>query len=598
MRVSSVVAFALVVSVVPVLSAQVVTTFTPINPGQVVQPGQPTPGQPAPGQPTQPQRMPARPLRPGELPPKGTAVIRGQVIAAGTGTPIRRAQVRAMSPEARGNGVTSTDAEGRFEIKELPAGRYTVSAAKSGFVTTYFGSRRAGDPGTPIEIVDGMAADKVNFQLPRGAVIAGRVFDDNGEPMAGVQVSAMRNGFQAGSRRMIPAGAEGGNDRTDDQGGYRLYGLPPGDYYVSATYRGQMIMGPEINNTQSEGFAPTYYPGTPNLAEAQRLSPKANQEISGVNFSMLMARMARVSGRALNSKGEPARSMVMLTPLDAVGGMMFMTGGNMAGPDGSFQIPNVAAGRYLLNVRPMGMPGPNDEFVALPITVGSEDIENVIVSTAVGGTARGVVITDTGEPPPFRADQIQVFASPLEPLMMPVGNGGPARVNDDFSFELTSVFDRRMIRASLMSPTPGWYFKEVRLEGEDVTDAGIEFAPGRHVEGLQIVYTQKATDLSGLVTDARSKPVLDASIVIFSANRDKWRFNSRYVRTLRPDTNGRYTTRGLPPDDYLVIAVQNLESGQGGDPEFLARAREEARPLTLSEGETKALDVKLSSLVP
>ena len=107
---------------------------------------------------------------------------------------------------------------------------------------------------------------------------------------------------------------------------------------------------------------------------------------------------------------------------------------------------------------------------------------------------------------------------------------------------------------------------------------------------------KKTTDLSGLVTDAGGKPVLDASVVIFPANRDKWKFQSRYVRTARPDTQGRYNIKSLPPgEDYLVIAVQNLENGQGGDPEFLARAKEEAKPFTLNEGETKAVDVKLSS---
>jgi hypothetical protein len=71
------------------------------------------------------------------------------------------------------------------------------------------------------------------------------------------------------------------------------------------------------------------------------------------------------------------------------------------------------------------------------------------------------------------------------------------------------------------------------------------------------------------------------------------------VRTARPDTNGKYNFKSLPPgDDYLIIAVQNLESGQGSDPDFLTRAKEEGKPFSLNEGETKALDIKLSKLVP
>jgi hypothetical protein len=181
---------------------------------------------------------------------------------------------------------------------------------------------------------------------------------------------------------------------------------------------------------------------------------------------------------------------------------------------------------------------------------------------------------------------------------MSMVGGGPTKVNDDFSFELTGLFDRRLIRATA-GATSGWYLKSVLYDGEDVTDRGIEFTPGRGFEGLQVVFSQKTTDLSGLVTDDRNRPVLDATVVIFPADREKWTYSSRYIRSLRPDTNGRYSIKSLPPsDDYLVVVVQNLEQGQGADPDFLSRAREEAKSLTLTEGETKVFDVKLSKLVP
>ena len=176
--------------------------------------------------------------------------------------------------------------------------------------------------------------------------------------------------------------------------------------------------------------------------------------------------------------------------------------------------------------------------------------------------------------------------------------GGPTRVNDDFTFEITSLFERRLVRAPV-GQRSGWFLKAVMYDGEDVTDRGMEFAPGRAYEGLEIVFSQKTTDLSGLVSDDRGQPVLDATVVIFPANREQWTYSSRFMRTARPDTNGRYNFRSLPPsDDYLIIAVQNLESGQGADPEFLTRAREEARAISLNEGETKAFDVKLSRLTP
>jgi hypothetical protein len=165
---------------------------------------------------------------------------------------------------------------------------------------------------------------------------------------------------------------------------------------------------------------------------------------------------------------------------------------------------------------------------------------------------------------------------------------------------MTSLSDRRLIRAFFNNvPNATWFMKSVLFDGEDVTDKGIDFQPGRNYEGLQIVFTQKITDLSGLVTDDRNRPVIDATVVLFPTNRDLWTFGSRYIRTARPDTNGRYNFRTMPPsDDYMVIAVQNLESGQGSDPDFLARAIDEAKRLSLAAGETKAVDIKLSKLVP
>ena len=579
-------------------SALVMTVGVTLANAQATTPGQMPQTQQQ--QPTTPSRTPTRPLRPGEQPPKGTAVIKGYVTAGGTGAPIRRAQVRAMSMEGRGGGVTQTDGEGRFEIKELPASRYLVSASKGGFVTGQFGQRRPTDPGTPIDLADGQTAEKVSFILARGGVISGRIVDDGGEPVSGTQVGAMRYQFMAGSRRLMNAQAEGGTDRTDDQGGFRLYGLPPGDYYISASNRQNMMMMPSMNNTETEAFAPTYYPGTPNVTEATRVTVKAGQEAQA-SFALIVARMARIRGHAMNSSGQPAaNTMLMLTPGDGAMTMIMMGMSNsMVAPDGTFQFANVPPGKYNLQMRPNGMATATSEMATIPITVGNDDIDNLVVVSAPGAIARGVVMTDDSSTPPFRPDQINIFAQPVDAGTVMV-NPGPSRIGDDYSFEITGLSDRRMIRASAGSaPNSGWYLKSVLFDGTDITETGMEFTAGRTYEGLQIIFTRKTTDLSGTLTDDRGRPVVDATVVIFPADPQKWTYGSRYMRSVRPDTNGKFNAKSLPPsEDYLMIAVQNLESGQGADPEFLARAKEEAKSFSLTEGETKAVDIKLSKLVP
>ena len=155
-----------------------------------------------------------------------------------------------------------------------------------------------------------------------------------------------------------------------------------------------------------------------------------------------------------------------------------------------------------------------------------------------------------------------------------------------------NVVDPILIRTS--SPQ-GWMLKSVSLNGQDITDTPMEFTPGQTVGGVQVVMTKRIANLSGAVTDSRGNPALDATVVVFPADEQLWTFQSRFVRAARPDQDGRYRVSALPsPAEYLVVAVQGLEDGQAGDPDFLASVRDAATKFDLGEGETKAVDVKLS----
>jgi hypothetical protein len=96
------------------------------------------------------------------------------------------------------------------------------------------------------------------------------------------------------------------------------------------------------------------------------------------------------------------------------------------------------------------------------------------------------------------------------------------------------------------------------------------------------------------VRDDRGNAVLDATVLVFVDDETQWRFQSRFIRTARPDTSGRYEITGLPASaDYRVLAVQGMEEGQATDPEFLASLRDRAERLSLNDGEIKTLDVRL-----
>jgi hypothetical protein len=526
--------------------------------------------------------------------PRGTSILRGQIVAADNGTPIRRAQVRISSPDAREGRVATTDAQGRFEIKELPAGRYQMTASKGGFVSLQYGQRRPSESGTPIELGEAQTIDKIAIALPRGSVLGGRVTDEFGEPVANASVTAWRYAYSAGARRMMPAGANS-RDTTDDQGQFRLFGLPPGDYYVSAMLRGG---GPEVTDPMGEpsGYAATYFPGTTNVAEAARVTLAVSQENTGVSFGLIATRLVRVSGQVITSDGAPATNgQIVLLPANASGrpGLAMQQGGagNRIDQNGTFRVSNVAPGRYQVQARSGGR---EFELARMDLSVGAEDVDGLTLVTAPGAIVNGTVVSDTGEPLDFRASQLQISARPASPDAQAMGAGANgARVGDDWSFGLRNLTDAVLVRAT---PPQGWTMKSVFVNGQDITDTPIEFPAGQTVTGMQIVLTKKISNVSGQVTDAKGNPVLDATVVVFPSNEKLWTFQSRFIKAARPDQEGRYRVTALPgPENYLVVALQGLEDGQAGDPEFLATIKELATKLEIVEGETKAVDVKLSA---
>jgi hypothetical protein len=286
--------------------------------------------------------------------------------------------------------------------------------------------------------------------------------------------------------------------------------------------------------------------------------------------------------------------MVQLLPAGAGGrpAVAAQQGGaaNRIDPTGTFRLANVAAGRYMLQARSGGR---EFEVARLDLVVGAEDVEGVTVVTAAGATLSGNIVSDTGEPFDFRPSQLQIAARPGSPDAMPMPQGGPgSRIGNDWSFSLSNVADAVLIRAT---PPSGWTTRAVYLNGQDITDMPAEFPAGQPVGGVQIVLTKKITALSGQVADTKGNPVVDATVVVFAANEKLWTFQSRFVKSARPDQDGKYRVTGLPgSESYLVVALQGLEEGQAGDPEFLSTVRQQATRLELGDGESKAVDVTLA----
>lgn len=554
----------------PAFASPQTATFTAQFPGGA-------PGVPPPQGPPRDNNQPAK---------AGTATLRGHVVAADTGQPLRKAQVRVVAGDIRESRMTTTDADGRYEFKELPAGRYNVMASKGSYVNLQYGQQRPFEAGKPLEILDGQTVEKVDFSLPRGGIITGRILDEFGEPLAEAQVMARRYQNIGGRRRLVPAGRTA---TTNDIGEYRLFAIPPGQYYLTATLRN--FMGMIGDSDDRSGYAATYFPGTANIAEAQRVTIGIGQVMSDLNMALMPTRTARITGTAVDSQGRPMMGGVIAAPVGDSMMMMFGPPGQIK-PDGSFAISGLAPGTYRLQT--MGGGG-DTESASAEVSVSGDDVNGIRLVGSKPSTASGRIIVDPAAAQSLRPSMLRVMAQPAVfdgPMMGPPAP--PAAVNDDLTFEVKARPGK--MRIAFAGQLPGWTIRAVRYRGIDVTDSGIEFRANEDISDVELEITNRVTDLSGLVTNGRGQAVKEYSVIVFPQDRDKWTPGSRYMRTGRPDQDGRFKLTGLPPGQYHILALDYVDANEWNDPEFLDRVRSKATPVSINEGETKSADLKINTV--
>ncbi len=580
----------LVVSVALVLASLAFGQAPPPG-GQPVRPRPPTPGAQVPG--ITPPRDNGRPSQP----PTGTARLRGRIVAGLTGLPLRRAQITATATDGvQLRRTTTTDGEGRYEFLDLPAGRFSLSAVKAGYVTLQYGQRRPYEAGTPVNVADGEAIDRLDFSLPKGSVIAVRLIDEFGEPIAGAQVQVQRFQYGPDGQRRLTSAQTGifGLSGTDDRGEFRAYGLMPGEYVILGTSRSVLAPGGGSASDSNEGFAATYYPGTMSSAEAQAVTVNVGEEVS-VEFSLAASRLGRISGTVVDAEGKPAVG-AQLSVVTVTGSGMTSYGAGQSAADGSFILSGIAPGEHTIRVT-HPRPGAVSEFASVPVVVGGADVAGLQITMGAGATVTGRVTFEGSSPRTTTTGPLRILASQADPQrqLAFLGGGQTAPDNgmiaDDGSFSLAGVSGKVFFT---VTPPPGWGVKSVMFDGDDITDVPLDLTGRATVPDVRVTLTDKLTNVAGQVLDARGNILKDYVVVIQAAEQKEPIVASRSIRLVRPDTNGRFQARGIRPGRYVATALESLEQGRQYSPEFQKELRLGAREFTLREGDTVAVDLRLT----
>jgi hypothetical protein len=553
----------------------------------------------------------------------GTGVVGGVVVADDASRPpVRRAIVTLVRAGIEDMRAISTDEAGRFSFTDLPSGTYTLTAAKGGFITMSAGAAKPGMPGRQITVKDGGNVLIAPIALVRGAAIAGRITDVMGQPLSNVPVQASRFVTVGGERRPRTGSGSSFSTATNEHGEYRVFGLPAGEYVVSAWLNGFAsqtdVTAQEIEFVRRVAaggaiavppapprpyvLAPTLYPGTVNEASATAVVVAAGGERLGVDIALQRVPVARVSGVVTDIDGKPVAGVQVVRTLRAMPVFLPAIGtGARTASDGSFVLTNVSPGDHVVratisssvrsaSLEGVGLAAPGTgtavsqaRWGLTEVAVNGADIAGVAIRMQPGMTVSGQLLVKGTAPPPDLS-QVRISLAPGSSGAVP-GYFPSAPVDGQGRFRIEGAIPGRY-RVSVGSRAP-YGVLSAMLGGQDVIDAPFEIAPNGSIEGITVTLTDARTELGGRLTGADGQPASHLYVLAFPQDRAHWAANSRRIASVRAGEDGSYTFTGLPPGNYFLCALTEIDTTLQYEPAYLDDLVPVSIKLSLGDGEKK-----------
>jgi len=561
-----------------------------------------------------------------------TGVVSGTVVSDDAATPLRRVVVTLVGSTLPIGRSAITDDEGRFEIGQVPAGRFMLSATKPAYVTAVYGATRPGQPGTPLTMSDGQRVVDLRIAMARGAVIGGTVRDTEGRPLQNIRVSAIRR-VPPGRPEPAPVMAV-----SDDRGAYRVFGLPRGSYFVAATWasasrelvdlstqrvdvllaaleRGDRTGVPFAalsSRTETPGVldAPVFYPGVVDPSLAVPVPVVAGDDVVA-DIEMRRGRPVRIDGTITGPPELRAGTSVSIRRADedvllATSPAPMLYSGPEA--DGHFVFLNATMGNYVIRARTTSGAGSNGPgsvawWARASVSVHEDDLSISMTMQPTVRVAGRVRFQGQGASPP-QGSSVSIELRQANPgvtytlfgtaLGLSVANRATA--GPDGAFALTGVVPDAYDIAVGSIPR-GWSLRAITVAGVDVLDSPW-MIPAESPGELLIMLSDRPSSLSGSLQTPASRAPSSYSVVIFAADRTLWRSSSRRVLMTRADSAGHYEIPDLPAGDYLIAVPDDLDPDELGDVSFLEKLAPAALKITIAEGEQKVQSLRIGGAAP
>jgi hypothetical protein len=537
---------------------------------------------------------------------------------------------------ARGSTVVPTAPDGTFVIRDVPPGDYRLYATRTnGHAPGEYGQRGATGEGVPFTLTAGQRMTGVSLVMTPTASITGYVTDGNGEPAGYAHVQALRAVYRDGHRSLTAMQLV----QADDRGMFRLFWLPPGEYFVCAkpldlrrssemmhipppsrfgTYEQQMrptVTAVNASRLLDDGsvvegqYVPVYFPGTLDERRATPIKVRAGQTVGGVDINLgdSLVRTRHIRGRVVDgSTGKPIAASLQIVPQSPPAILLIPTA--QAGQDGTFDVWGALPGPDYLIATGNGLNG------LLTIDGGASDMNGVTLTMWPGLTINGRIRVDgrpltdkdsdvsgltvtlrrspqvNGLPEPSSSRGAVVSVSPDGQRVISVArDSGPGNTSAaDGSFALGGVPPGDYLVTVAVKDDA--YVESIRLGARDVLGAGL------HVDGpvqgeLDIVIHTGGGSIEGTAVGVKREPAPNVTVVAVPEGIRRGRTD--LFKTAVTDATGRFRLRGLTPGSYEVFAWEEIESGAWQDPDIVRSYTGLGRVVRIAEGTRASVEVTL-----
>jgi len=525
--------------------------------------------------------------KPNEDPTSAPCTVTGRVVTAAEGNPLKSARIALMPEHERSHPqiyAATSDSDGHFTIKDVPAGRYRFLAAHSGFVQQHY-KAAPGEAGPIFSLSPGEKVSDALFRLVAAAVITGRVSNEEGDPMQRVEIVALRRPSEEEVededvrprkiRMQRVASAE-----SDDRGQYRIFGLKPGEYYLRAedTFRpqGTIVVDESfwLNRSLGSEYASVYYPGVTQISQAQVAPIKAGEELQA-DIAMHRVKTVNVAGRVIGTAGPVANTMVHLEQADASDSDFDR--GDTTDEKGNFLIRSVPEGTYYVvafqrqeNARVF------EARARQKVEVMGENIDSLTISLNAGATIQGRIRIDGASS--VTLDRVGLALTPVDEDGQMGGHGD---VKKDGSFEIKSVHDGNYA-VHVWGLDRDAYVKSLRRGPDDLLEKGLQVeggSPGK----IEVIIGSDGAQLDGSVTDEEG-PVIGARVRLVPDPLTP--YNHLRIQRATTDQLGHFSLTDIPPGKYKLTARPMA-------PSETAAYKAEPQAITVSENDHKTAQLKL-----